>query len=230
MISKELKDWLNGSRDYNAGVMLYIKYGSKQTLKSLFAKDKHPDRLLDELRKMYYNEQRNNNPRLIKKAQNLEKKKNVKSNGLSAHLDEQWRGYYKLMAAYHNELTRSKSILKRSNLAGKIKYLENKCISIWAKLDYLAIHGALPQQDAEIEKHTATVDLFLLKREILNLQNSIAYCKRTLAKLNDDLAHGDTDAITKRIKKVQGLWDSRIKELLGKQKLYDETKKARGIK
>lgn len=169
---EEIRDWLNSSKDYAAGVQLYLKYGNDRTLKALFTQEAETafkrDRLFAALKLIYENLRNPTTPKAAIQRQ-LEKNnppENFKywppvpiSDPVLNALYEQWKPIYAEMmnlsariydVAVFGEKDQQKA-LEACSMVHRILDLDDKCDEIYAKRDYYYEHGALPTLLVETE-------------------------------------------------------------------------------
>lgn len=183
---EELKAWLNGSRNYDAGVFLLSKYGKNDSVRKLLVSKKLPDKLFGCIKKLF---EQCDMPADNKSAQQELTKKPLPKNKKSIQLidlEHEWRKHYKVMGALHTELRITDDIKKRFKIAKKIKDLEAECVRIWVKIDYFNAHGEMPTENVN-EQQPAAIneqDMLLVYKRITVIRNLINYRKRELNKLN----------------------------------------------
>lgn len=153
-----LRNWLNGDRDYQVGVMLYLKYGDNQLLKDLFTKEYETnfkrERLIKEIRKLLQ-------PNTIVTQQTpVEHKADSQvnchpqnrwpdepvSDPVIKVLKDQWRIYFSEMMNLSHRLFDIVSDIERGRYAHRILDLDYLCDEIYYKRDYYLIHKILPDQ------------------------------------------------------------------------------------
>lgn len=150
---KLISKWLEGSRNYHIGAVLYKHFGTDAKLKALFQtspdKFKH-DRLIKELVSIY-----GKHPAAILAMANADPDQIQKSNDpILEAIRNEWLPIYQRMQYLRHELDRfkgasKKAIEQRHHIAKEILALEQTCMSIWAKRDHYLESGKLPVETKE---------------------------------------------------------------------------------
>jgi hypothetical protein len=175
---QEIIEWLNNpNRDYDAGVLLYEKYGNNKTILDLLRKKKRDAGFLME--KLEYNLAKiaavpeppvpATAPIAAPEINIAERKflkqlteKNIHENDLPVNLRQKLarvKEIVPLLAALHNKLKSATDDASRKKLVEEMESLENEQIEFWAEVDTLKKHEkpapvSVAQIAAEVEKLT----------------------------------------------------------------------------
>lgn len=159
-MKEALRNWLNGGRNYQDGVRLYLSYGNNQLLKDLFTKEHETDfkrqRLVKEIKILLQ-------PDKIVVQQTPFEKESGSESQFVCHLHnrwpddpvsdpvlkvlkDQWRIYYSEMMNLSHRLFDITSDIERGKCAHRILELDVLCDELYNKRDYYSIHKLLPDQ------------------------------------------------------------------------------------
>ena len=210
-----IRDWLNSSRNYAAGVSLYLKYGIDSRLLNCFKEPIESEfkkkLLLEELTRLYHSHPLFTGEDPPKEEEPAEKHwpEAVADTPLST-LREEWRPLYGTLtnlqarihdvayAGLHDALKKEEAY----QMAAEIVRLTNKINEIYYAKDYYLKHGKLPSTDPE---PVATL-----------LSNEDAYTKKkNIERYLRDLAKKLKRENISEIKRVKWLpkWDTLCKEI-----------------
>lgn len=218
---EDVLHWLNNSRNYQAGVELYLKYGRDKLLKTLFTAEAESEfkrtRLVKALKELYNNFQHPTSPKAAIQRQ-LEKQdptENFKywppipiADPVLAALYESWRPIYAEMMNLQARIYEVAQLgnsdpakaMEASEMVHRILDLDDACDEIYAKRDHYYQHGTLP---ANVQNHEPVGDPVKMAVE---LNNSLRYIREYKAKLKKDPAN--VKAAEKLLKH-----ENRVKEL-----------------
>ncbi len=166
----ELRAWLNGSREYDAGVIIYHQVGDQNNLKALFAKGKTPfcyQLLQDELKGIFTqlkSEQEDSTAKKTITSSPLVTSKNVSAEPVNnelyqACLKEANHKYKEAMntravlfkmvpSELYSDPNRPDLVEQRKDLALQAVILYNEASALYDKADYVKINGKLPDEPA----------------------------------------------------------------------------------
>lgn len=191
-----IENWLNSTRNYIAGVILYKQFGADAELKEHFAKSKSEylqKRLLEELQKLYKDEQ----PPIIepKKAATFEEMPEDKKDAVLLALRNEWMPHFTKMNYLRHQLDSfledesERATIRRGKIAGDILTLEKKCMAIWLKRDTYLATGLLPSK--KIEKAEPVVDAFKAAKRIEQLKIYVRRYKNKIKKEPANALHAE---------------------------------------
>lgn len=148
MMHEEVTAWLNGNRDYNAGVELYQKYGHYNLVAIMLSagnerSELHREKLLSVLKAMVVNP-----PPPPKEFKALPKNQPVGpqqpapfTDEYLQKLDAKWKPIYTEMATHHSRLLAVDTDEARLALAQRIVNCHEQLISLWQQRDYYEANG-----------------------------------------------------------------------------------------
>lgn len=192
---EEIRSWLNSRRDFMTGVNLYRLYGDQPWLKDQLGRGKPTremrEKLFDALKGIFFrikekrlqqsNAEATDSAVTVAAAttriEAAEEKyieargtnisNNIKETSAYQQLDLQWRPIYHEMNMLFNRLDLLKDGSSECEAAClRILDLEQQCIKIWEKKDYLVEHGRLPEERKDMNAGEAAN----LHRELTNLR------------------------------------------------------------
>lgn len=197
----EIKAWLNGSRDYDQGAMLYLQYGSDNLLKKIFrepASDFKKKKLVDALKGLLVSKVTREKKIVIDKDAAIEKV-SISDRRWPANKDEitmalwmQWkplfaelmsltsRIYDVALAGEHDAAQKQEA----GRMAHRILDLDDHCDDIYRKRDHYIKHGKLPEAEKPME---LVVDPKKIPLALANCTRYIRDYKSKLRKQPEDV-------------------------------------------
>ena len=175
---KDLKEWINGKRDYKAGLSLYRKYGNDSDLLRVLTGKKDPKSLERQLLALYKPTQAAAAKPVVTKATPV---KRVSVIDQVKALDEQAKTHWKQMDFCCAQLqqTRNAEVRKRFRLAETIVDLDAKCKLLYHDIDHYKLHGKLPLREAPIAVDQTT-DLHGMLKRLRALDSQIHYRRKKI--------------------------------------------------
>lgn len=160
-----IRSWLNGSRNYNQGVQLYLQYGKDDILRSLFKKEGETtfkkDRLFEALKDLHANfkksftqlsEARVEQESIIpNKSENVSNKPGWDDTDdiVLITLKNDWKKCFSEMKMLQHRLTDIATKEERCAAAHRILDLDDQCDEFYAKRDYYLEHKKLPEERSD---------------------------------------------------------------------------------
>ncbi|HMT28020.1 MAG TPA: hypothetical protein PKD91_01950 [Bacteroidia bacterium] len=173
MSSAQIESWLNRDDDYNEGLSLYLRFGTNEFLKNLFAGGEttyNRNRLRKELLQLsdIASDANNIAPEANKLTQNInsitdEEYSRLPTAGIV--LQKQWKEWYKEMNALRHQLPNPMTEQVRHEMALKIIDLDHKVREAWDKLDYWRKYGELPAEVNILDHLKSMREVDLVKRK-----------------------------------------------------------------
>lgn len=197
----DVKNWLNGTQNYDAGVKLYLQYGHDKLLRLLFTKEAETafkrSRLVQALKDLYQNFQHPTSPKaaIQRQLQKQNPAENFKywppapiTDPVVMALYESWRPLYaemmSLQARIHEVAIQGDKnptkALEACQMTHRILDLDDQCDDIYAKRDYYYQSGQLPSLVVTTEVVGDPV------RWVTNLANHQRYVRQYKSKLVKD--------------------------------------------
>src|SRR4051812_33862453 len=174
-----IRKWINGGRNYQVGVKLYLIYGADQTLKNLFIQEHETiykkQRLLQSLQNLL-----SRKPILEEPTQEIGKINLIPNNEKAwppeptidpviKALKEQWKPLFAEMMNLCHRLFDLQSDSERGQAAHRILDLDDLCDEIYVKRDHYLIHHSLPTSS----KPDAVTDPIKWPQKLANAQRYI---------------------------------------------------------
>lgn len=188
-MSELIKKWLNGTRNYTVGTILYNQFGHDEAVKKQLATGKSDYTakvLLESINKLLNGDE-------VKTA--IEKQLPVHelmpddADMVLQALKNEWMPLYTQMNYKRHELDKyledetDAANTKRGTLAMEILTLEKQCISIWQKRDHYLKHKTLPGKNIDTEP---VIGKFEAANRISNLKIYVRRYKNILSRLPGD--------------------------------------------
>lgn len=204
---EDVRNWLNGSKDYQTGIQLYLKYGDNDLLKRLLTQEGHSEykftRLVNALQQMLLTKKDPAKKETPAKAVQLvtPKKETIKEIPIEKNWSEkkdtveqslflQWKQTYSEMmnlCARVGELSKEASekndkskIDEAGRMALKILDLDDQCDRLYSDRDFYKANGRLPDEENPIE---ISLDSTLWHKK---LQNHERYARKFNGRIEKD--------------------------------------------
>ena len=202
---EEIRDWLNGQRDINAGLMIYRAYIGNDANAAFIERQQDSGRLFEALRKRFFvlkdgetpteqSEPVKEKPKVSQPIIELATKTAAK---VPVDLDNAWRTAKTEQEALHlqlrtigegkNSVTEAQRI-KRAELAAKIVDKEKELAELGGAYEYFKEYGTLPESFSIAPKPAPAplndVDTILRLKNIIN---------PTISKLRKSIADGEKE-------------------------------------
>lgn len=164
---QELRNWLNGARQYTAGVKLYAQLGDNAELKSLFAQGQTPyttKRLQDELLAICNRlkqqatqtpppaqpqaQQQPEKEPAPKYTQLYQEAKILADNAYKQAMNKRAILFSMVDTTSYTDNNTKELVDKRAPLAIDVVKLYNRASILYARADYALQHGRMPEDDA----------------------------------------------------------------------------------
>lgn len=187
-----IKEWLNGARDYDAGVSLYMQLGDDPVMKSLFREFRTPfkEKKLLELLRGLLNRVETEKQTVEVKAQKLKKENSgwpVEMSKEMKALKDTWQPLYKEMMSLCARIydvaklgTKDKNKeLEAGQMAHRILDLRDQIKEIYSDRDFYLQHGHFPGKE---QLFVPVVDPLKLAERRLTVRRYLSRLKRELSK------------------------------------------------
>lgn len=217
----EIKAWLTGAKNYDAGVLLYLRHGKDPLLRKVFAepasdfKKKKLETALRELLQV----KKAKAVEMVASKETLLQKDIVAATGWPTEKDDvltalhlQWKPLFSEMNAlcaqiYEVALQGEKDPGKQAEagrMAHRIIDLDDQCDKIYAQREYYLQYGKLPDEAAPAKLVVDSKKLYLA------FENSKKYVRQYKAKL---VKHPENVNFAKQLKKYEEMVEIYKKEL-----------------
>jgi hypothetical protein len=244
----EIKDWLKGkSRDYEAGVALYAKFGKFQSVLALLRKQKLPQKLAEALRETL-NEHKEHvaavkvdasidlgiqsikpqpeaKPFVAKREAALSSQdETLKARSEQPEFaanEKAWKTLYGEFAAYKIKLNGCSTNESRLAMALQLADIHERIVEHWHKRDYFLAHGDWPTEPLRKKKVKGAITGNEFQR-LASVRSNLSIKKSELRKLERALLEFPSDkALQDKAAKKRGQIEALEAE---KQKLENGTK------
>lgn len=214
---ESIKDWLNGSRNYNVGLALYLAYGTDAALKTALQQGEsayRKGRLLDALQELWENAPAHHKksiraltaPQVIpsqtapQQVQAPVAYPSPRQSQDDPYYND-WHPLYKEMMSLRAKLALYPTDDERGAAAFRILDLETACKYYWKRRDYYLQNGVAMPEDSP--KPDVVTDRNEMKAQQLNLRTYVTRYKKKLKDNPHDIkAQEKLDEYTRRLAQV----------------------------
>lgn len=197
----DIREWLSGNRDYDAGARLYLIHGKDSLLKKVFSEPVSPfkKQKLEESLKALLSGKAETVKKIEATKETAIQRVSVGNRRWSEQMDptetalhNKWMPIYAEMMnisarLYDIALAGTKDASKKEEagrMAHKILDLDDECDKIYEQRDYYLKHKKLPTEKGEIE---LVVDPKMIPLALQNAQRYVRQYKNKLSKKPDDV-------------------------------------------
>lgn len=191
-----IREWLNSSRNYNAGATLYLKHGKDEKLKRIFrepASDFKKQKLAEALRSLLNNQehaaakQEEQKATTIQRERLAEKRWPKERDTTLEALHQQWRIKFLEMTSLQSRIydvalagqTDSAKKQEAGQMAHRILDLDDECDDLYRQRDHYIKHNRLPEEPKPMD---LVVDVKKIPLALANCQRYIRDYKNKLLK------------------------------------------------
>lgn len=231
----EIKEWINGKREYSTGVTIVEVFLPECPALSMLKRGAYPEKLFEIIKERYYElkEQKSSSKEPIQKLTEALTNYNPQSGSILLNLKDQIIRIRKKQDILHADLFRigrdragralalgPKQIAKRFSIAEQLVELDIAANKIMLNMDYYRMYGELPEKTAEAKPKRKPDAIQSMSdaakiKELISVRNRITKNKKKIesarAELESLLETKDRTKILLKLEKWESIQEDLIK-------------------